>query len=33
MSILIRKMRKSDSAAWADMRLRLWEDTSPPDHL
>ncbi|MGO4834668.1 hypothetical protein AB4144_20655, partial [Rhizobiaceae sp. 2RAB30] len=26
-------MRKSDSADWADMRLRLWEGTSPHDHL
>lgn len=33
MPILIRKMRRADSASWADMRVKLWESPSLHEHL
>ncbi len=33
MSILVRKMRKADSANWASMRVKLWNDLSIDEHL
>ncbi|AOM41418.1 GNAT family N-acetyltransferase [Xenorhabdus hominickii] len=33
MSIIIRKMDKSDRIIWADMRLRLWDSHSQDEHL
>lgn len=33
MSIIVRRMRKADSAKWASMRVKLWNDLSIDDHL
>ncbi|WP_375336979.1 GNAT family N-acetyltransferase [Rhizobium lentis] len=33
MSIVIRKMRASDSQIWAEMRFKLWDSLSVEEHL
>lgn len=33
MSISVRKMRRSDQSAWAEMRYRFWDSLTPKEHL